>query len=306
MYFTICIPAYNRGYVITRALDSIRTQRFASYEVLIIDDGSTDNTKDIVYGYINEYELSDKFFYCYKPNGGKHSALNIGIEKAKGEFFLILDSDDWLTEEALEKMHNLCQTIEDDDSFCGIMGRMQELDSGKIEGSLFDMSNPISSYFDFHFTMKKEGKRFNCCEANKTALLKQYRFPEQEGMKFVPEAWLFDQIGVKYKLLLTNDVYRYSEYLPDGMNADKSFKVKHNIGFLYHYISRLENVLPNAKMDTKTKIKLESIAWLQYWNCVSIDNESKGPRVKKISALGHFAHLGFPYVNLILRKKFDR
>lgn len=305
MYFSICIPAYNRGYVITRALDSIRTQSFESYEVLIIDDGSTDNTKEIVNDYIKKYDLFEKFAIYYKPNGGKHSALNIGIDKAKGKFFLILDSDDWLAEDALWRMHGMCTKVQDNDNYCGIMGRMWELESGKIEGSLFDLSNPVSSYFDFHFTMKKE-KKFNCCEVNKTELLKKFRYPEQEGMKFVPEAWLFDQLGVKYKLLLTNDVFRYSEYMADGMNADKLFKKKHNVGFLYHYVSRLENVLPAKKLGMKTKLKLYGIAWLQYWNCVMIDEENKGPRVKKVTVFGHLVRVIFPFMHLVAKKKFDR
>lgn len=306
MYFTICIPAYNRGYIITRALDSIRIQSFSSYEVLIVDDGSTDDTKNVVENYIKKYNLLDKYIYFFKNNGGKHSALNVGIENAHGKFFIILDSDDWLVDDALEKMHNLCLEIENDKNICGIMGRMMEYSSGEIEGSLFELKDSISSYFDFHFTMKKKGKRFNCCEANKTEIVKMYRFPEQEGMKFVPEAWLFDQIGVRYNLLLTNDVYQYSEYLSDGMNADKAFKVRNNIGFLYHYISRIENVLPFKNLDPITKIKLYGIAWLQYWNCVKEDREKKGPRVSKITMMGYLFLIIYPCVYILAKKKFDR
>lgn len=307
MYFTICIPAYNRGYILERALESVRKQRFDSYEVIIVDDGSTDNTKKVVEEYLSKYKLEDKFRYYYKPNGGKHTALNVGIDKAKGKFFVILDSDDWLADEALENMYRLCLRIENDDAFCGIMGRMSELKSGKIEGALFDLANPVSSYFDFHFLMKKKhGERFNCVEANKTILLKQYRYPEQDGMRFVPEAWMFDQIGVEYKLYLTNAVFRFSEYMEDGMNADKKFKENHNTGFLYHYVSRIENVLPKKELSAATALKLKSIAWLQYWNCVKMDTEQKGPRVKRITPLGYVCRGCLPFIHLLFKSKFGR
>lgn len=308
-FFTICIPTYNRGYIIARALDSIKNQRFKSYEVLVIDDGSKDETETIVTRWIFQNLGEGTYKYIKKENGGKHSALNKALDIAKGDFFIILDSDDWFSENALESMAKMCEKIRKDDTFCGIMGRMKE-NSKDIEGNLFDLRNPVSSYFDFHFRISKTpGKRFNCVEANKTILLRQYRYPEEKDMKFVPEAWLFDQIGIKYKLLLTNDVYQYSEYLSDGMNADKEFKIRHNKGFLYHYISRIENVLPNMKTSTIVSIKIKAIAWLQYWNCVKVDktnNKGKGPRVKAISAFGKFMRCLYPVTVLIAQKKFDR
>ena len=100
MYFSICIPAYNRARTILRTLESVKKQSFDDYEVLIVDDGSTDDTKETVGSYLKENSLEDKFLYFFKENGGKHSALNLGIEKARGVFFMILDSDDWLADDA--------------------------------------------------------------------------------------------------------------------------------------------------------------------------------------------------------------
>ena len=103
-------------------------------------------------------------------------------------------------------------------------------------GDLFDLRNPVSSYFDYHFIMPQKIYVNDCFEANKTKILKQYRFPEEAGVRFVPEAWMFDQIGVQYKLLLTNEVFMCKEYLEDGITKDDNFKVKNARGFLYHYI----------------------------------------------------------------------
>lgn len=302
MYFTICIPAYNRAYTILRTLDSIKMQVFDSYEVLIIDDGSTDNTQETVMQYIKENELANKFQYFYKENGGKHSALNLGIEKAKGIFFMILDSDDWLAENALQNLHVHCKKIEHNDEFCGIMGKSVNSEDGKIIGDLFDLKESVSSYFDYHFIMPQKIFVNDCFEANKTKILKKYRFPEELGMRFVPEAWMFDQIGVKYKLLLTNEVFQLKEYLDDGITKDRDFKKKNARGFLYHYISRIENVLPKKKMHFKQSLKLQMGSWYRYWQCVKLDVNNQGPRIKHITLIGYITKIMYPLISYIIKE----
>ena len=73
MYFSICIPSYNREHFISRALDSLVAQTFKDFEVIVVDDGSTDNTKDVAQFYQDKLDLK----YIKKENGGKHSALNV-------------------------------------------------------------------------------------------------------------------------------------------------------------------------------------------------------------------------------------
>ena len=98
LYFSICIPSYNRAYTLNRCLDSLISQTYKNFEVLFIDDGSTDNTEKIVNEYCNKLNIR----YFKKTNGGKHTALNFGIKNAcNTELFMILDSDDWLKPEAL-------------------------------------------------------------------------------------------------------------------------------------------------------------------------------------------------------------
>ncbi len=302
MYFTICIPAYNRAHTILRTLESVKKQEFNSYEVLIIDDGSIDNTKETVIQYIKQNALDGRFQYFYKENGGKHSALNLGIEKASGTFFIILDSDDWLAENALSNLYEYCKKIESDDSFCGVMGKSVNSEDGKMIGDLFDLSNPVSSYFDYHFIMPQKMFVNDCFEANKTKILKQYRFPEEPGMRFVPEAWMFDQIGVKYNLLLTNDVFRYVEYLDDGITKDGDFKKKNIKGFLYHYISRIENILPNKKLSFKQSMKLQVGSWYRYWQCVKLDKKNEGPRIRHVTPIGYAAKILYPLISYVIHE----
>ena len=301
MYFSICIPTYNRAHTLLRTLESVKDQKFSSYEVLIVDDGSKDGTKELVKKYLQENCLEDRFRYIYKENGGKHTALNVGIQEAQGEFFIILDSDDWLVEDALENLYAYCEQIKENESFCGVMGKSLNSETNEMIGDLFDLTNPISSYFEYHFIMPQKMKVNDCFEANKTKLLKQFTFPEEEGMKFVPEAWLFDQLGVNYKLLLTNDIFRNVEYLSEGMTRGGDLREKQYRGFLYHYISRIENVLDKIKLPFKLKIKLYTLAWYRYWQCVAMDKEKKGPRIKKVSLFGRFVWICKPFIQIVFK-----
>lgn len=304
-YFTICIPVYSRKDTIIRTLSSIMTQNFQSYEVIIVDDGSTDGTDIVVKQYLDEKE-DDRYIYIYKENGGKHSALNVGIRNATGKFFLILDSDDWFVENALNSLYSHCVEIENDDTCCGIMGRTINSDTGEIIGDLFDLNNPVSSYFEYHFILPQKMYVQDCYEAVKVSILKQYSYPEQKGMRFVPEAYIFDKIGIKYTLILTNDVFRITEYREDGMTLDKDFKKKNVVGYLYHYISRIEDVIIPRKMPAFLKIKLLILSWWRYWQCVNIDTKQQGPRIERITIMGHIVRIVTPIINKIFEKKYPQ
>ena len=96
--FSVIIPTYNREKLLKRAIDSIISQTYKNFELIIVDDGSIDHTEELVENY-----KDDRIIYIYKENGGQNSALNKGIESAKGEYIGFCDSDDsWLSNK-LEK-----------------------------------------------------------------------------------------------------------------------------------------------------------------------------------------------------------
>lgn len=297
MYFSICIPTFNRANTIVRTLNSLKRQSFKDFEVIVIDDGSTDNTERVVYNYKSELKLK----YLKKENGGKHTALNMGIDIAEGLFFIILDSDDWLVDNALEVFYSLCEKIKDRDEYSGVLCRCINVATNKIMGDMIPPEFMTLSYVDMHFVLRKRKIDLgDCCECNKLSIIKKYRFPEEHGMKFVPEAWMFDQIGVQYKLLATNEGVEICEYLENGITLDRQFKNKNNRGFLYHYVSRIDNILPAIHHDIKDEI----IAWWRYWECVQRDKNDEGQRVKNVSVLGRFVRLGMPIINLFYRTRY--
>ena len=93
MLFSIIIPTYNRAHLILNTLDSVQNQYFVDFELIIIDDGSTDNTKEVVADYISNHQVKNWHYY-YKINEERGAARNFGIKKAKGSWITFLDSDD--------------------------------------------------------------------------------------------------------------------------------------------------------------------------------------------------------------------
>ncbi len=94
LFFSIVIPTYNRAHLIVATLDSIRLQTFTLFEVIIVDDGSNDNTETIVLDYISRYNLKENWGYFKKENGERAAARNFGTQLAKGKFINWFDSDD--------------------------------------------------------------------------------------------------------------------------------------------------------------------------------------------------------------------
>lgn len=284
MEFTICIATYNRAHTINRTLDSLVNQTFKDFEVLVIDDGSSDNTQEKITSYKELLNL----IYIKKENGGKSSALNVGFTRARGDFFIILDSDDWLVNDALGKMKKKWDEIQDKDAYCGIMGRCA-YENGGLIGKPFPHENFISSYIDYHFGSGfKIGGYGDCCESIRTSLLKAYTYPIPKNTRFVPESYVMDQIGLNYKLLCTNEVYEIKEYLEDGMTINNLAHVQMNAsGYIVGYVSRLEDIFPKTKISLDCKI----LSWYQYWNLLKYDKEQNAPRVKNVPFIGQLVRI---------------
>jgi len=300
--FTICIPTYNRAYTLKRALTSLENQSFSDFEVIIVDDGSTDNTEDIISVFNKNTKL--KIRYIKKENGGKYTALSIGIKEALGEFFLILDSDDLLLENALGQFEETWKSIPDTEkiNYCGVMGRSSD-QNGRLIGNLFPKKRFVSSYVDFHFISgRKHGPYGDCCEIIKTSILKKYSFPLYDNLKFIPEAYITDQIGISYKLLCINDVFQTKEYLLDGITKNIQKHEKENaVGYLEYYICLLDKVF--IETSEQLPLKSKAVIWWNYWRMVFLIGKNNGPRSKRITVIGKLIYLSMPLMNILFKIK---
>ncbi len=99
--FSVFAPTYNRAHTLPRLYSSLCEQTFKDFEWIIVDDGSTDETAEVVKPWLKAAPFRVRYFW--KPNGGKHTAINRGVQEAVGRFLAISDSDDWYVPQALDR-----------------------------------------------------------------------------------------------------------------------------------------------------------------------------------------------------------
>ncbi len=233
---TIMTPTYNRGYILPNAYKSLKAQTSFEFEWIIVDDGSIDNTEEMVKTWLSEENLFN-IIYIKQQNGGKHRAVNRGVLLASYDYFLILDSDDYLTENAVALIHKWIKDIEDLEGFAGVSGLKSE--KGKVVGG-----NPKLKVVDAtNLQRKKYGLLGDKAEIYKTQIMKKYSFPEFEGENFLSECASWDRIAKDgYKIRWYNEIIYICEYRDDGLtkNASNITYVKNFQGFTYNVKLYLE------------------------------------------------------------------
>lgn len=214
MIVTVFTPTYNRAYILRILYDSLCRQSCKDFEWVVVDDGSTDDTGELIKSFIAEKKIHIR--YIAQSNGGKHRAINRGLSEAKGELFFIVDSDDYLFDDAIEKIVSYyTPNIAANNFFAGISGTRVDFNGRRIGGELdcklLDCS-PLELRLKYHI-------KGDMAEVYKTEVLKNYPFPTFEGEKFCPEALVWNRISQKYKLHYVNEPIYKCKYLPDGLTA---------------------------------------------------------------------------------------
>src|SRR5690606_20760455 len=197
----IFTPTYNRGYIIENLYKSLNEQTDHNFEWLVIDDGSTDNT-EAIFKEILSRKHPYKIRYVKKVNGGKHTAANLALDLAEGEIFFVVDSDDVLTANAVERVFYYYNQIKDDSSFCGVCG-LKGFFNGKVIGSKIDYDVLDTTIIDYRFYKKIRGDK---ADVFRTSLLKEHRFPENEGEKWAPLSIVWNRFGSELKVRYFNEI----------------------------------------------------------------------------------------------------
>lgn len=217
---TIFTPTYNRAYILPQLYASLCRQSSTDFEWLIVDDGSTDNTAGLATQWIAENKIAMR--YIRQENGGKHRAINRGIKEARGQLFFIVDSDDCLTDDAVQWINATAGSILADDNFCGISGIRVTPQGDKIGGGA-DFGTIDCNAIDLRL---KHGIAGDLAEVFKTDVLRKYLFPEIAGEKFCPEALVWNRLARRYNMRFVHHGIYVCEYLPDGLTA-KITKLRH-------------------------------------------------------------------------------
>ena len=229
---TVFTPTYNRGNLLNRLYQSLCKQNYKEFEWIIVDDGSLDDTSSIVNIIQDKHPYGDfSILYYKKENGGKHTAVNTGVQKAHGDLFFIADSDDILPPNALQTVAGVWEQTKYDDSIGGICGFDGDINDGSFIGTGFpkevhllniELSNHINiGYIDattrnVRFKLKVDG---DMKEVFRTSVLREYPFPEIKGERFCPEVLVWNRIASKYKLRHINKIIYLVEYQQDGITS---------------------------------------------------------------------------------------
>lgn len=234
---TIFTPTYNRAYCLHKCYESMKRQTCQQFDWLIVDDGSTDNTKELVDSWINE-DNGFNITYVYKENGGMHTAYNTAYELIETELSMNIDSDDYMTDTAIEKILEFWNTNKREN-----IGGIYALDcyeNGEIVGlpfpddlkeftgwgykTVFYESNGVKKQFH-----NKGDKKF----IGVTKAIQKYPpMPVFEGEKYHSLYYKQHLIERDYSILIYNEPVCVVEYMQDG-NSNNMFKayVKNPKGF---------------------------------------------------------------------------
>lgn len=253
MMITVLTPTFNRGGGggLQSLWDSLQKQTVKDFEWLVVDDGSTDGTKDLI---TKLQEKSDfPIRYIYKSNGGKHTALNVGIQTICSELTFIVDSDDCVTDDAVESILKIHKKYRSQNNICGY-AFLRAFPDGKVNGKKFDVDEKIGSYIDVRVNGDDTGA--DKAEVFKTHCLKEFPFPEYPNEKFLGEDLVWVRMARKYEMVHINKAIYVGNYLEDGLTNNRR---KHNIASPIGCMHRAEEFMES---DLKTRYRIKG--GLQY------------------------------------------
>ena len=244
---TVFTPTYNRGYILPVLYQSLQKQTFHSFEWVIIDDGSMDNTQDIV----NTWKLENNFFnivYVKTENGGKHRAINHGVKLAKGRLFFIVDSDDHLIDTALERIVYWERTIKEKSKFAGVCGNRMYF-NGNLIGRTFCGQTIDCKMHE----RKKYGIDGDKAEAFYTDILRNYPFPAFENETYLSLSVVWNRISADgYKLRFFNENIYFTEYRDDGLTRNIQKKLQGSLNGTLLYLK--ENFFLQCSLVDRIKV----------------------------------------------------
>ena len=216
--FTVFTATYNRAHTLPRVYESLKQQTYRDFEWLIVDDESTDDTRQTVESWQAEAELPIR--YVVQRHGGKHVAFNTGVREAAGRLFLTLDSDDGCVPTALERFKYLWDSIADAErpGFSAVTVLAQDED-GALMGTRFPRDITDSDALESYFVHRVWGEKWGF---QRTDILRQHPYPEPKGVGMVPEALVWFAIARTYKTRYVNEslrIYHQTRPRSDALSA---------------------------------------------------------------------------------------
>lgn len=214
MEITIFTPTYNREKYLPRLYKSLLNQTNRNFEWLVVDDGSTDNTEELIKSFIKENKINIRYYK--QKNSGKHVAHNKAVELCNTELFFCVDSDDYITEKCIEILMETWNTCLKTKKYSGIVA-LRGYSENCIMGN--EMPNKIESS-KLSDLYNLYGKKGETALIFKTEYLKENKFPVFKGERFLSEEIVYDKIDKIAPLKILNRIIYIMQYLDDGMTKN--------------------------------------------------------------------------------------
>lgn len=246
-YITVFTPAYNRADLIKRLYDSLIKQECKDFEWLVVDDGSEDATEQVM-KQIEENYAGFVIRYEKQPHGGKHRAVNRGVTLAKGKYFFIVDSDDYLPSDSIQRVREWAKKAEYCEDIAAVSG-LKEYSDGKIVGECPKRLGGGQKYIEVRNTDRYFYKLMgDKAEVYKTELLRKNPFPEFENEYFVTESVCWNCLAEKgYKIRWYGYPIYICEYQATGLtNAGANGFIGHKNNYR-GYCYQIKNSLAQCR-----------------------------------------------------------
>ena len=219
---TVFTPAYNRAYTLHLCYESLKRQSCKDFIWLIIDDGSTDNTKELVHRWIAEDIIP--IYYHYQENQGMHGAHNTAYKLNETELNVCIDSDDYMADDAVEKIITFWRKY-GSDKYAGIIG-LDAAPDGTVIGTEMPANVKESTLSELYACYKVKGDKKLVYRSEITRKCPPY--PIFDGEKYCPLSYKYVLIDQMSPPLIMNEVLCYVEYLQDGSSLNMIRQYKHN------------------------------------------------------------------------------
>ncbi|UMB55461.1 glycosyltransferase family 2 protein [Lutibacter sp. A64] len=232
---TVFTPTYNRAFCLGQLYESLLKQTATNFCWLIIDDGSTDTTKELVATWIAEHKI--EINYVFQENQGMHGAHNTAYSLITTELNVCVDSDDYMPNNAIELILNTWESVKHKNTIAGIVGLDCDTKNNSI-GTKFPESVKETTLYDLYH---KHGVLGDKKLVYKTEIVKKYpKYPIFSGENFVPLGYLYQLIDQDYKLITLNEVLCIVDYRQDGSSATiiKQYRLNPK-GFAFSRKSRM-------------------------------------------------------------------
>jgi glycosyltransferase involved in cell wall biosynthesis len=251
---SVIIPTFNRGYIITEAIESVFSQTYKNYEIIVVDDGSSDNTREILEPHM------DRILYFYQENGGQSSARNLGIKNSRGKYIAFLDADDvWMP----EKLEIQIEELENKPNIGMVYSRFIQYNTVDGHQTILPRDKYTYSGYVFHKFFTHCPSWIGTIIVNKKCFSRVGYFDESQRIAPIKDLWF--RIAHEFEVLFIDRVLAIQRIQADSITTQKDI--------IEHYLIQLKRIETHYQS-------------LKVWEKLLIANRYRKSRARLLRRIG--------------------